>query len=126
MWAASVFVAIAFVGSGFMVWFLVGLLREGAPSVCYWVVPAIMTPGVRMASHGVSNHGMILHAISEDGREEQNSPSAEGQELLENGIYVQEDSGSNLVSLDVRPPGAGVGGRAINHSGARILREHRL
>lgn len=34
-----VFAAIALAGAGFMLRFLIALLREGAPSVCYWVIP---------------------------------------------------------------------------------------
>jgi hypothetical protein len=39
MWAACVVAAIALSAAAFMLTFLVALLREGAPSVCYWVVP---------------------------------------------------------------------------------------
>jgi len=39
MGAASVVAAVGFCGAGFMLWFLIALLREGAPSVCYWAVP---------------------------------------------------------------------------------------
>jgi hypothetical protein len=39
MWAGRVVAAIALVAVSFMLRFLLALLREGAPSVCYWVVP---------------------------------------------------------------------------------------
>jgi hypothetical protein len=39
MWLAVVLIAITCGGTVFMVRFLVALLREGAPSVCYWVIP---------------------------------------------------------------------------------------
>jgi hypothetical protein len=39
MWEASVFAAIALAAAAFMLRFLIALLREGSPSVCYWVVP---------------------------------------------------------------------------------------
>jgi hypothetical protein len=39
MWAAWVIAAIACAAATFMGRFLVALLREGAPSVCYWVAP---------------------------------------------------------------------------------------
>jgi hypothetical protein len=39
MWAAWVIAAIACGAAAFMVRFLVALLRESAPSVCYWVAP---------------------------------------------------------------------------------------
>jgi hypothetical protein len=40
MWLAVVLVAITFAGTVFMIRFLIALLREGAPSVCYWVIPS--------------------------------------------------------------------------------------
>ena len=36
MWAAWVIAAIALAGAAFMLRFMMALLREGAPSVCYW------------------------------------------------------------------------------------------
>ena len=42
MWLGVVLVAIAGVASVFMVRFLVALLRESSPSVCYWVVPELV------------------------------------------------------------------------------------
>jgi hypothetical protein len=39
MWAALMVAAVALAGVAFMLRFLVALLREAAPSVCYWVVP---------------------------------------------------------------------------------------
>jgi hypothetical protein len=41
MWAAFVPVVIACVGTAFMVRFLIAVLREGPPSVCYWVIPVV-------------------------------------------------------------------------------------
>jgi hypothetical protein len=39
MWAAWIVAAIALAAVAFMLRFLIALLRESAPSVCYWVVP---------------------------------------------------------------------------------------
>jgi hypothetical protein len=39
MWLAVVLIAIACGETVFMVRFLIALLRAGAPSVCYWVIP---------------------------------------------------------------------------------------
>ncbi|MGA8623031.1 MAG: hypothetical protein WB660_31465 [Candidatus Sulfotelmatobacter sp.] len=44
MWAAGVIAAIALGAAAFMVSFLMALLREVAPSVCYWVVPVRREP----------------------------------------------------------------------------------
>ena len=41
MWAAFALVIIACGGTAFMVRFLIGLLREGSPSMCYWVIPVV-------------------------------------------------------------------------------------
>jgi len=40
MWLAFILVAIVGSGTVFMIRFLIALLREGAPSVCYWVIPS--------------------------------------------------------------------------------------
>jgi hypothetical protein len=39
MWEAWVVAAIALAAAAFMLGFLIALLREGEPSVCYWVAP---------------------------------------------------------------------------------------
>jgi hypothetical protein len=39
MWAACVVTVIVLSAVAFMLSFLVTLLREGSPSICYWVVP---------------------------------------------------------------------------------------
>ncbi len=44
MWATWVVAAIALAAAAFMLTFLIALLREGAPSVCYWVVPVRREP----------------------------------------------------------------------------------
>jgi hypothetical protein len=44
MWAVSVVAAIALAGFVFMLRFLIALLREGTPSVCYWVAPLRREP----------------------------------------------------------------------------------
>jgi hypothetical protein len=40
MWAAWVIAGIALAGVAFMLRFLIALVREGAPSICCWVMPA--------------------------------------------------------------------------------------
>jgi hypothetical protein len=44
MWATGVVAAIALAAAAFMLTFLIALLREGAPSLCYWVVPVRREP----------------------------------------------------------------------------------
>ena len=41
MWSALVVAAIGLAAAAFMLRFLLALLREGAPSVCYWVIPSV-------------------------------------------------------------------------------------
>jgi hypothetical protein len=36
-------------GTAFMVRFLIALLREGSPSVCYWVIPVVAAEGEERA-----------------------------------------------------------------------------
>lgn len=55
MWTAWVVAAIALAGASFMVRFLIAMLREGAPSVSYWVVPVRRGP-----------ESEILEALSSD------------------------------------------------------------
>jgi hypothetical protein len=54
MWLAVTFAAIPLAGTVFMLWFLIGLLGERAPSTCYLVVP------VRREWDG-----QITHALSD-------------------------------------------------------------
>jgi hypothetical protein len=41
MWKAFALVVIACGGTAFMVRFLIALLQEGSPLVCYWVIPVV-------------------------------------------------------------------------------------
>jgi hypothetical protein len=41
MWAALMVSAVALAGAAFMLTFLVALLREGAPSAWYWIIPVL-------------------------------------------------------------------------------------
>jgi len=45
MWLALALVAIVCAGTVFMIRFLIALLRESAPSVCYWVIPSVARGG---------------------------------------------------------------------------------
>ena len=52
-------------GTAFMVRFLIALLREGSPSVCYWVIPVAPAEGVERAQEvfetGLEFDFRILH-----------------------------------------------------------------
>jgi hypothetical protein len=43
MWVAFALVVLTCGGNAFMIPFLIALLRERSPSVCYWVIPAVAT-----------------------------------------------------------------------------------
>jgi hypothetical protein len=121
MWVAVTFAAIGFAGTGFMVWFLLAVLREGRPSVCYWVVPVGRESGNEMEMlelvGGSFGEGDCLE--TEWNRGDYCS------ELLENESHGKEECSSGLIALDVRPASASLGWRPI-HSGVYVLRERRL
>jgi hypothetical protein len=45
MWLAFVLVAVTCAGTVFMIRFLIALLQESPPSVCYWVIPSVAGDG---------------------------------------------------------------------------------
>jgi hypothetical protein len=121
MWLAVTFAAIAFSGTVFMVFFLLALLRERAPSVCYWVVPV----------HGrfeKGRHLEVLGGIYGD----QGCRETEGDyrdcrfelvELLENENHANEGA-SDVIALDVRPAFDGLDWRSIHPRRGYVCREH--
>ncbi|MHB8218413.1 MAG: hypothetical protein ACYDDS_20260 [Candidatus Sulfotelmatobacter sp.] len=122
MWLAVTFAAIAFSGTVFMVFFLLALLRERAPSVCYWVFPV----------HGrveKGRHLEVLGGIYGD----QGCRETEGDyrdcrfelvELLENENHANEGA-SGVIALDVRPAFDGLGWRSIHSGRGYVCREHK-
>lgn len=120
MWAPWVVAGIALAAAAFMLRFLIALLREGAPSVSYWIVPVRGQPEKTC-------HPEILSSIyaDEDCRARENKRSDYDAELLENENYAKEECSSGLVALDVRFVG-GLGWRPIYSRRASIFREHRL
>lgn len=120
MWPAWVIAAIALAGAAFMFRFLIALLREGAPSVCFWVVPVRRTPEKEV-------HLKALRGIyfDDDCRAAENHHSAGCVELLENENHAKEKLSSGLIALDIRSI-AGVDSRSIHPKRGHIFREHRL
>jgi hypothetical protein len=96
MWAAWVIAAIALAGAAFMLRFLMALLREGAPSVCYWVVPVRRAP--KKEVHLKALRGIYF----DDDCPTENHRSADCGELLERENYAKEEFSSGLIALDVR------------------------
>jgi hypothetical protein len=121
MWAAWVVAAIALAGAGFMLRFLIAILREGAPSVCYWVAPACQAPEK-------TQHLDVLRGIyfDETCSAAEIDRSAHYLDLLENDNYAKEECDSGLIALDVPPASARVGWRSIDPSRGFVFRERRL
>lgn len=107
MWAALIVTAIASAATAFMLRFLVAMLRESAPSVCYWVVPVRRKPEREMV--GVLRSDDVV----DDGRALEYIHGECHLELLENDNYAKEECSSGLIALDVRPAPAGSGWRSI-------------
>jgi hypothetical protein len=118
MWAAWIVAAIALAGAAFMLRFLIALLGEGAPSVCYWVVP------VRTEKKG---HLGVLCGIyvDDDYRATESGRSDYRLELLENENYAKQECSSGLIALDVRPVSNRFGWRSIHPGRGYVFREHR-
>jgi hypothetical protein len=119
MWAAWVIAAIAWAGAAFMLRFLMALLREGAPSVCYWVVPVRREPGKEVHLKALGG----IYFDDECGATEWSRDEL-SVEFLENG-HAKEKYDSDLISLDVHSAAARLGWRSIYSSGSSVFREHR-
>jgi hypothetical protein len=120
MWAAWVVAAIALAASAFMLRFLIALLSEGAPSICYWVVPVHRE--LQKEGHLEALSGIYLDGSCR-------APEGKRREcyvdLLENEGYAKEcDSG--LIALDVRPVSARRVWRSSQPRRGYVFREHRL
>src|SRR5258708_3771614 len=95
---------IALAAAAFMLRFLIALLREGAPSVCYWVVP--------------------LRPEQADECCVMECEPGEDLEFLENEGHAEKEYGSGLISMDVRAVSSGLGCRSIYPRGGYIFGEH--
>ncbi|MFZ0813887.1 MAG: hypothetical protein WAM78_00135 [Candidatus Sulfotelmatobacter sp.] len=114
MWEASVVAAIALAAAAFMLRFLIALLREGAPAVCYWVVT------VRRNSEVDESYVDKNYHVPECSRSEWWT-----ELLVENQDHAKEVRASSLISLDVRHVSARLGWRSIR-KGVDVLRERRI
>ncbi len=120
MWAAWIVAAIALAGAAFMLRFLIALLGEGAPSVCYEVVPVRTEPEK-------NGHLGVLCGIYSDGdcRAIESGRGDSRLELVENENYAKEEC-SGLIAIDVRPVSNRVGWRSIHPGRGYVFRGHRL
>jgi hypothetical protein len=108
MWTAITFAAIALTGIGFMVRFLVALLREGVLSLSRWDVAARREPEK-------SEHLVAVRSIYGDkstARVVESHLHGGYSEILEKEIYAKECA-SGLIALDACHFSGGVGWRSI-------------
>lgn len=113
MWEAWMVAAIALAAAAFMLRFLIVLLREGAPAVCYWVVT------VCRDSEADESY------VDKYDTPECNLSVSWPELLVENQDHAKEVRASGLISLDVRHVSASLGWRSIR-KGVDILRERRI
>jgi len=106
MGTAWVVAAIGFGAAVFMLGFLIALLREGAPSACYWVVPVRREPKSQIVEVLSSN------SVEDDWREVSGQPAM---------VAAQGDFPATAP--------AGIPGRSLRQtglSGARVFLRLRI
>ena len=96
-----------------MLRFLIALLREGAPSVCYRVVMVGREPEKDEPLR-------VLRGIyfDDDSRATEGDRGDYRCELLENEHYAKEKRTSGLIALEVHPVSVGLGWRSIHPNAA--------
>ena len=114
MWLAMVFGLIAVVGTTFLLWFLVGLLREGPPWT-YWTVSAPEAAGF----DGINSMSSSEDAGCHHGDNRQYNPADCYVELLENKRVANEIVTERITLKYCDFPG-NLGGSAI-HSRNSII-----
>ena len=98
---AITFAAIVLTGTGFMIWFLLALVRERGPSTFCWIVP------IRRELER-KNFGALRGSYpNDDGCATESGPSDYCVELLENEDQTNACA-SGLIALDVCPVPASV------------------
>jgi hypothetical protein len=119
MWAALVVAAVALAALAFMLMFLIALLRDGAPSVCYWAVP------VRRELYRPVHGALSANCVEDDCRALECNRGEYDVELLEKENYAKAECSSGLIALDV-PASDGLGWRSIRQRRGSVFRQHRL
>ncbi len=118
--AAWVVAAVALAGAGFMLWFLIALLRESPPSVCYWVLPA------RRKSEKEKDLGVLRRIYGDENcRATETNRGEYYRQLLENEDHDTEKCKSGLIAIDVRAISGRLGWRAIHAKRSYSFRELR-
>lgn len=121
MWAAWVIAAIALAATAFMFRFLIALLLESAPSVCYWLVPIRREPEKEPDLK-------VLHGIyfDDDCRVTASDHGDYRLELMENEHHAEEKCASDLIALAVSPIPHNVVWRPIEPNPGNAFRGRRL
>jgi hypothetical protein len=117
MWAAWVVAAIALAATAFMLGFLMALLRESAPSVCYWLVAVRREPEKK--GHPKAVRGIYF---DDDCRATGSYYGDYRLELMENEHDAEEKCTSGLITLTVRPVPDNVVWRSIERSRGNVFR----
>ena len=119
MWTACVVSGVAFGAVGFMLMFLMALLRESLSPVHSSVLPLRREPLRRVLE------ALSLNYLEDDCRATEGKRGEYYLELLENEGHVKEEYTSGFIALNSRPASAGSVWRSI-HCGFYVLREHRF
>jgi hypothetical protein len=117
MWAASAVAVLALAAVAFMLRFLTALLREGAPSVCYWVVP------LRRELKKEEQFKVLRGVHFED--DCRATESEGGDYRLENEYHAKDKCSSGLIALDVRAVSDSLGWGSVHARHGHLL-ERRL
>jgi len=120
MWAVWVVAAIALAACVFMLRFLIALLREGTPSVCYWVAPVRREPEKERYLRDLKNI-----YVGDDCPATETGQNTCCEEVLEKRNYANEEYSSGFIALDVRFVSDSLGWRAVHSRRGSIFREHR-
>jgi hypothetical protein len=117
MWAAWVVAAIALAATAFMLRFLMALLRESAPSVCYRLVAVRREPEKE-------RHLKVLHGIyfDDDCRATESYYGDDCLELMENEHHAEEKWTSEFITLAVRPVPDNMVWRSVEPSRGNVFR----
>ena len=100
---------------------LIALMREGAPTVCDWVIPVRGRPEKELRLKVLS--GIY---VDEDRRARENTRGDYDANLLENENYAQEECDSKLIALDIRHASDSLGWRPISSRRGYISPERHL
>ena len=121
MGAASVVAAVGFGAAAFMLRVLMGLLREGAPSVCYRVVRVC-----RKLKKGEDPEALGRIYVDESYRATEANRSAPYRGVLEKENHDEGRYGQGLIAIDVRDFAGRADRCAINSKHNAVLRQHRF